>query len=156
VSETLGFCPRAHSATGEPMWRTGRHCGGVGARLSSSVPATSGTSFRSFYVTKLNPGGTTYLYNTFLGSGPGTGIAVDHSDEAIVVGQSFGIFSVHNATHGSNAGGMDAVFPKFTSADSTTVYATYMGGTGTDIAEAVATNLQVDAILVGSTARTRR
>jgi hypothetical protein len=77
-------------------------------------PQSSG--FPNAFVTKLNPAGTALAYSTYLGGSSyagGSGIAVDSSQSAYVVGgTSSGVFPTVNPIQDSNAGGDDAFVAK--------------------------------------------
>jgi uncharacterized repeat protein (TIGR01451 family) len=123
------------------------------------------------FVAKINPAGvagTQLLYSTYLGgSGDdvGYGIAVDSTTDAYVTGSTtstdFGVISA-GTLQGSNGGGTDAFLAKLgvlcTGTSCTTPlplnYFTYLGGSGTDVATAVAVDSNQGARITGWTSST--
>lgn len=109
---------------------------------------------RDAFVAKLNPAGNSLIYSTFLGGSgndSGTGIAVDSSGNAYVVGYtSSSNFPTLNAYQTSNKGTQNAFVAKLSSSGSL-VYGTYLGGGGSDAAAAVAVDSAGDAYLTGGT-----
>jgi hypothetical protein len=122
------------------------------------------------FLTKINPAGVTgtqLLYSTYLGgSGDdvGYGVAVDSAPNAYVVGSTtstdFNGAAIGTvALQGSNGGGTDAFLAKFgilcTLSTCTTPlpldYFTYLGGSGTDVANAVTIDNSQGAQIVGWT-----
>ena len=85
------------------------------------------------FVTKLSPSGT-MLLSTYLG-GAGNdhagGIAVDSSGNIYVAGGTFSVnFPVHNPIQSLSGGGQDIFVSKISSAGTTLMYSTYLGGAG--------------------------
>jgi uncharacterized protein (TIGR03437 family) len=123
----------------------------VGTTFSTDFPtaapfqATKGAQSDAF-VTKINPGGTAWVYSTYLGGNnvdEGNGIAVDTVGSAYVTGYTASTnFPLQSAFRGSNAGSVDAFVTKINPAGSALVYSTYLGGSATDYGTAIA----VDAI----------
>jgi Domain of unknown function DUF11/Beta-propeller repeat len=122
------------------------------------------------FLTKINPAGVTgtqLLYSTYMGgSGDdvGYGVAVDSTPNAYVVGSTTstdfnGAATGTVALQGSNGGGTDAFLAKFgilcTLSTCTTPlpldYFTYLGGSGTDVANAVTIDNSQGAQIVGWT-----
>ena len=90
------------------------------------------------FVAKLSPGGDELIYSTYLVSrdeDSGTGIAVDQSGHAYVVGvtDSTG-FPLSNAYDGSFGGELDAFLTKFALNGRSLVYSTYLGGFRREVA----------------------
>ncbi len=112
---------------------------------------------RDAFVAKLNPAGNSLTYSTFLGGSSndsGTGIAVDSSGNAYVVGYtSSSNFPTLNAYQTSNAGAENAFVAKLNSSGSL-IYSTYLGGSGSDVAAAVAVDSAGDAYITGGTTST--
>lgn len=88
------------------------------------------------FVAKLDPGGSSLLYSTYLGGTTedqsGDGMALDASGRTYVAGHTFSDdFPTKNALAGTRAGGFDAFVTKIdtekTGGDSL-VYSTYLGG----------------------------
>ncbi len=118
----------------------------------SLQPHLAGTDLNSF-IAKLNANGNRLVYATYFGASAADkahGIAVDTAGSAYVVGETNGGIHptvglaqvVSGATHGFIA--------KF-SARGVLVYATYIGGSGVDIANAVAVDGRTNAYVAGST-----
>jgi hypothetical protein len=115
------------------------------------------------FVTKLNPSGTALLYSTFLGGKNGwnvleydmdygTGIAVDDSGSAYVVGSTWCIdFPTVNPIQGSNAGSRDLFIVKLNPAGTALVYSTYLGGSNDDNSNAIAVDSTGSAYITGFT-----
>lgn len=123
--------------------------------ISSSLAGTTDA-----FVAKINPSGSALVYSTYLGGNQvdqGTAIAVDSSDDAYVVGSTGS--SDFPTTSGSLqpkfAGGQtDGFVVKINPAGDTLTYATYLGGTGDDVANGIALDSSGDAYVVGSTTST--
>jgi Abnormal spindle-like microcephaly-assoc'd, ASPM-SPD-2-Hydin/Beta-propeller repeat/Cep192 domain 4 len=97
----------------------------------------------------------TLSYSTYLG-GTGTdnafGIAVDSSGNAYIAGQTSSLdFPIKGAFQGSNNGGTDAFIAKLSADGSSLVYSTYLGGSGTDYARAIAVDANGSAYVTGAT-----
>ncbi len=118
---------------------------------SASQPASSG--FGDGFVTKLSPT-SALLYSTYLGGSANDSsndIAVDGSGNAYVVGYTF---SLDFPTAGSppqtaHGGGFYDGFVTKLSPTSALVYSTYLGGSGSDGAEAVAVDAVGNAYVTG-------
>lgn len=108
------------------------------------------------FVAKLNPGGSSLAYATYLG-GSGldrcTGIAIDQFGNAYVTGfTSSTNFPTVNPAQARNRGGnSDAFVAKLNPAGSALVYSTYLGGAGADSATRIAVDTQGSAFVTGST-----
>ncbi len=112
----------------------------TGFTTSSDFPLvhafqTSGPSGgQSAFVSKVNASGTALLYSTYLGGGTdvtvgGTGIAVDSTGRAYVVGYNRGgSFPVKNAYQPLPGNGFDAFLTVFNPAGDSLVYSTLLGG----------------------------
>ncbi|HEV2842940.1 MAG TPA: SBBP repeat-containing protein [Chthoniobacterales bacterium] len=108
------------------------------------------------FITKLNATGNQFIYSTYLGgSGEeyGFGIAVDGAGSAYVTGytKSTNFPTVNPAQ--PNYGGelFDAFVTKLNSTGSLFVYSTYLGGSGGDIASAIAVDGTGKAYVTGYT-----
>lgn len=129
----------------------------------SSGWATAGaydTSFNGVYdafVAKLNSSGSSLTYATYLGGANadyGYGIAVDSTGNTYVAGYTA---SSGWATAGAydttfNDGDSDAFVAKLNSTGSSLTYATYLGGSDTDYANAIAIDSTGNAYIAGQTA----
>jgi hypothetical protein len=138
----------------------------AGSTASSDLPTTAGsfeplyagsqcTSCYNGYVEKLNASGTALVYSTYFGlagyggvpSTIGSGIAVDSSGSAYLVGTTSGI-PLQNPIQSSNVG--SAFITKFSPDGSSLVYSTYFGGGG-DSATGVAVDSFGNVHVVGTT-----
>jgi hypothetical protein len=116
--------------------------------FQSTLKSAAGNAF----VTKLNPTGSALLYSTYLGGSTGAdvayGVSIDALGEAYVAGAAgstdFPLFNPLQ-TNGST------FVTKLSSAGSTLIYSTRLGGSGADYASAIATDPAGDAYVAGST-----
>ena len=99
--------------------------------LKSALQPTFGGGLQDAFVTELNPTGTSLVYSTFLGGSAddaGSGIAVDGSNNAYVIGQTSSTnFPTKSATQGT-LGGMADAFVSQISATGSLTFSTYLGG----------------------------
>ena len=109
------------------------------------------------FVAKIDPTGTTLLYATYLG-GSGIdelhGMAVDSAGNAYLTGYTFSTdFPGVTATsaQSSNAGGRDAFVAKLSPTGSALLYATYLGGSGSEFGNSVAIDASGNAYVTGDT-----
>lgn len=134
-------------------------------------PTTCGTHYFSWpcadaFVAKLTPDWAGLVYSTFLG-GAGVeealGLAVDSAGQAHVVGTVQGAttpgppgpapdFPTVNALQPTYGGSIDGFVAKLNASGSALVYSTYLGGSGTDTARAVALDGDANAHVAGGTA----
>jgi len=88
------------------------------------------------FVAKINPGGSAFVYSTYLGgknTDQGTSIAADSSGNAYVGGYTKSkTFPTANAVQPTNHGGWDAFVAKITDDGSTLSYSSYLGGTANE------------------------
>ncbi len=121
--------------------------------LQASLGASGGTSA---FVTKLDPAGSALVYSTYLGGSIqdfGYGIAVDASGNAYVAGAtSSPNFPTAHPLQASLAGGVNAFVAKLNAAGSALVYSTFLGGSRSDQASAIAVDPSGDAYVTGSAA----
>ena len=135
----------------------------AGQTASTAFPVTAG-AFRTSnaggvsdcFVSKLKPAGNALAYSTFLG-GSGldlcAGIAVDSSGNAYVAGAtSSSNFPVVGSLQNSLLGTANAFVTKINAAGSALVYSTYLGGSSTDSANAIALDSSGAAYVTGDTA----
>lgn len=143
----------------------------VGSTYSKNFPVTPGaydtkckgcaTALSQAFVSKLNSTGTALEYSTYLGGSSGvepcsacaTGIAIDSSDNAYVVGlTSYKDFPILNAFQPAYAtGAHDQFVTKLNSTGSKLMYSTFLGGAGDDGATAIAVDTLGNAYVRGNT-----
>jgi uncharacterized protein (TIGR03437 family) len=128
-------------------------------RLASSpdgsIYAIANNFSSDAFALKLDPSGSKLVYSTYLGgSGPDSGesIAVDGAGRAYIAGftSSFD-FPVANAFQSHPGGGNDAFVAVLDSAGSQLAWSTYLGGSGDDLAGAIAVDRAGSVHLAGST-----
>jgi hypothetical protein len=120
----------------------------------------SGGSFDVF-VAKINPSASALVYATFLGGASSEvagGIAVDGAGNAYVAGTTSSTAATFPETPGAfqtvASGGADAFVAKLNPTGSALVYATYLGGAGSDFGDAIALDAAGNAYVAGSTGST--
>lgn len=114
----------------------------------------SAEAYVDAFVTKLNPDGSALLYSTYLGGSDGSaGIAVDLSGNAYIAGfttsSNFPTVNALQPSRGDYQG--DAFVAKLNPSGSALVFATYLGGTQQDTAEAIAVDTSGNAYVTGRT-----
>ncbi len=134
----------------------------TGLTSSTDFPTTAG-AFQTVYgggnsdvfIAKLNPAGSALVYSTYLGgsdSENGAGIAVDSSDNANIGGETCSAnFPTANAFQPLYKGNCDAFIAKLNPTGSGLIYSTYVGGTQTDAAYAIAVDSLGAAFITGAT-----
>jgi hypothetical protein len=131
----------------------------TGTTASANYPTTPGVvqSTKSggtdAFVTKLNASGTALLYSTFLGgtsNEEGFGIAFDSLSEVIVTGvtASSNYLVTSNAVQSALAGPTDAFVTRLDPSRNTTIFSTYLGGSGTDIGFGIAFDASTNSPIV--------
>src|SRR2546430_1144889 len=132
----------------------------TGETFSADFPTTAGAfqpsspgGFSDAFVTKLNPAGAALVYSTYLGGTGdenGFGIAVDATGNAYVTGITFSpdFPTTAGAFQPSSPGG-DAFVTKLNPSGAALVYSTYLGGTGCDVAFAIAVDSFGNAYVTG-------
>jgi Big-like domain-containing protein/beta-propeller repeat-containing protein len=132
----------------------------AGQTASSRFPVTAGAYQTTFisnegFITKLGPQGNTLVYSTFVHGVNNTArfpITVDTSGNAIFTGFSSASFvTTPGAFQPVAAGGHDVFVLKLNAAGSAAVYATLLGGSGTDEGESVAADSAGNAYITGRT-----
>jgi hypothetical protein len=126
----------------------------AGSPLQSSPPSGGGA-----FVAKLNAAGSALAYSTYLGGSGGeeaTGIAVDALGNAYLTGSTGSTdFPLAGSPVQSRLrGGSDAFVAKLNAAGSALVYATYLGGNGSDAGLGIAVDALGNAYVTGSTGST--
>ncbi len=124
------------------------------AALQRDFGGGSGDAF----VSKINPVGDELEYSTYLGGAgfdEGTGIAVDEDGSAYISGTTESEdFATSDAFEESNSGDGDAFVVKLSPDGSNREYATYIGGSGQEIAGSIALDEEGAAYIAGVTAST--
>ena len=135
----------------------------TGATSSPNFPTTAGAmqaanaGASDAFVTKLST--TAFVlpfYSTYLGGAgndSGAAIAVDASGEAYLTGEtlSSNFPATPGALQGANAGGGDGFVTELNAAGTAAVYSTYLGGTGSDMGQAIALDSSRGAYVAGVT-----
>ena len=110
--------------------------------LQSQAAVYPNDNRKNAFVMKLNSQGTAVLYSTYLGGNAddeGLAITVDGSGQALVAGYTdstnFPTASPYQAT---NNGGRDGFITRLSATGTTLAYSTYLGGSGSDLAFAIA------------------
>ncbi len=133
----------------------------AGATSSSNFPVTAGAlqptnlGGGDAFVSKLNPAGSALAYSTYLGGGSvdcATGIAVDFTGNAYITGYtaSYDFLNLRGMQSG-NAGPYDAFLTKLNAAGTGLMWSTYLGGSASDAAYAVAVDSLSNAYVAGLT-----
>ncbi|MFY9822556.1 MAG: SBBP repeat-containing protein [Thermoanaerobaculia bacterium] len=127
---------------------------------AGSLQPTYGGGDSDVFVTKINPTGTAIVYSTFLGGSDaewGVSIAVDGAGNAYVTGftNSITFPGVNGSSiQPTNAGGTtsaDAFVTKINPGGTAIVYSTFLGGSGTEAAYAIAVDGAGNAYVTGET-----
>jgi RHS repeat-associated protein len=133
----------------------------TGQTSSSNFPLTAGSysgglGTAAAYVTEINPAGSALVYSYVIGpSGTtkGHAIALDNSGQAFITGEtnstSFPVTS--GAAQSTLGGGTDAFVLGVNSAGNTLVYATYLGGSGSDAGYGIGVDGQDQVSVTGTT-----
>jgi len=111
------------------------------------------------FLTKLNPGGSSLLYSTYIGSTGGNfgrGVAVDGSGNAYVTGETYSTSfpTTPGAFQTALTGAQNAIVTKINpslAGASSLVYSTYLGGTYRDIGYGIAVDGSGNAYVTGET-----
>jgi uncharacterized protein (TIGR03437 family) len=134
----------------------------VGETKSENFPATGRAVQRSkadgsdAFVAKLSPDGSALVYSTFLGGDEtdlANGVAVDAAGSAYVTGVTYSedFPTTSGAYQTKFAAGRDVFASKLSADGSRLLYSTFIGGSGTDLANAVAIDMAGNAYLAGLT-----
>ncbi|MGH9484186.1 MAG: SBBP repeat-containing protein, partial [Terriglobales bacterium] len=118
---------------------------------------SANNGFYDAFVTKINAGGASLAYSTYLGGSQddkAAAIAVDPQGEAFITGTtSSSDFSVSATAPQKTLGGKtDAFVVGINAAGSATLYATYLGGADVDNGKTIAVDQTGNAYVGGSTA----
>jgi hypothetical protein len=121
--------------------------------------ATRPNSGGTVFVSKLNASGSALIYSTYLGGsgingGEATAIAIDTSGNAYVAGATgatdFPTVSAYQTTNKSGSKAT-AFISKLNTTGSALVYSTYLGGSGGDVATALAVDVNGYVSVAGAT-----
>jgi hypothetical protein len=134
----------------------------AGQAESLAFPTTSGAfqtanqgGISDCFVSKLNATGSALVYSTLLGGSAldlCTAIALDSSNNAYVTGTTFSTnFPIAGAIQSSLNGTANAFIAEINPSGSALVYSTYLGGSGTDNANAIAMDSTGAAYVAGNT-----
>lgn len=127
--------------------------------FQTSLPNGAGNGA---FVTKVNPSGDKLVYSTLLGldvkaGSPGSGIALDASNNAYVVGATSSAQfpttpdAFQSVYKGGNVFFYDASFTVLNPSGSALIYSTFLGGTSDDVARGVALDPSGNAYVAGYT-----
>jgi Beta-propeller repeat len=110
------------------------------------------------FITKINAAGSALVYSTYLGGASadgGTGIAVDSSGNAYVLGETSSTnFPTANAPQPTFGGISDAFVCKINAAGSALVYSTYLGGSDDESSSRIAVDAVGNVYVTGFTVST--
>jgi len=119
--------------------------------VSPAQPNNAGK--QEAFIAKLNAPGTALVYSTYLGGADtdyGQAIAVDNNGNAYVAGVTLSTnFPVKSAVQAAKPGGMDGFVTKL-DANGAIVLSTYLGGSGSDLATAIAVDGLANVYITGS------
>jgi uncharacterized protein (TIGR03437 family) len=134
----------------------------VGETQSNNFPVTTRALQRNkadgsdAFIAKLSPDGASLIYSTFLGGDEidySTAIALDSAGSAYVAGVTYSedFPTTQGAYQRDYAAGRDVFAAKLSADGSRLLYSTFIGGSGTDLANAVAIDASGNAYLAGLT-----
>jgi hypothetical protein len=133
----------------------------AGVANSLDFPVTPGAFQVNFkgvsdaFVTKINAAGTAWVYSTYLGGsdlGWASAIGVDSAGNAYAAGYtSSGDFPQSNPVQAAFGGLYDAFVAKLNPAGNTLGFSTWFGGSGSDVANALAVDANGNMFLGGQT-----
>jgi hypothetical protein len=131
----------------------------VGVTSSADFPLSHAVQpvllgYTDAFIVKMNSSGA-LLYSTYLGGSGvevGNAIAVDSSGAAYVAGYTYSTdFPVTVGVQATNGGDCDAFLAKLSPTGDSLLYATYLGGSGSDTASGVALDASGDVYISGWT-----
>lgn len=133
----------------------------AGVTNSADFPVTAGTFQVNFkgvsdaFVTKINATGTAWGYSTYLGGADfdwATSIGIDSAGNAYAAGYtSSGDFPQSNPLQGAFGGLYDAFVAELNASGNTLGFSTWFGGSGSDVANALAVDASGNMFLGGQT-----
>src|SRR5579871_3521475 len=119
-------------------------------------PAMTAVGYNAVLV-KIAPNGASLVYSTYLGgttADAALGVALDGAGDLYAAGYSYSAdFPVTNAANlqTTAGGGEDAFLAELSAGGTSLVYSTYLGGSGTELASAVAVDPWGNAYVTGNT-----
>jgi photosystem II stability/assembly factor-like uncharacterized protein len=120
----------------------------------AGTSGTAGPDWEAF-LTQLNPSGSGLIYSTLIGGGAGDfgyGVALDSLGNAYVTGTTGSSdFMTVNPAQAALSGSTDAFVVKVNSSGSALLYSTYLGGSGGEVGNAIATDSSGNAYVTGNT-----
>lgn len=124
---------------------------------ASPLDSTLGGSSDAF-IAKLDSSGSNLLFATFFGgsgSDEARGLTLDSAGNIYVTGNTSSTnLPTVSAFRTTSAGGQDGFVVKLNPTGSSVVYSTYLGGSGTDVAEDIAVDAAGNATIAGQTVST--
>lgn len=123
----------------------------VGETSSTNFPHGQTFGQGSTFVAKLSPDGSRLLYSSIIGDVRGRGIAVDAAGSAYIVGPVGPNLPVPSTAQPAFGGETDLAILKLSPDGAGIVYATYLGGSGTDVGRAIAVDELGCAYVAGVT-----
>jgi RHS repeat-associated protein len=127
----------------------------IAGATAGSYPTTVGSfggAASGLYLTKLNSAGTGLSYSGVLSGGSATAVALDSSNDAFLTGSSTGSLSVTTGAFQTSYGGnTDAFVVEINPAGNTVTYASYLGGSSTDVGNGIGVDVNSNAYVVGDT-----
>jgi PKD repeat protein len=108
------------------------------------------------FVSKIDSTGSSLVYSGYLdGNSPttGAGIAVDNAGNAFVTGETYALaeFPIVNAFQSQSGGNADVYLTKIAPNGGSTIYSTYIGGSGYDSGASIAIDSAGNAYITGTT-----
>jgi hypothetical protein len=113
-----------------------------------------GDLYYNAFVTKLSSSGNSLIYSTYLGGGNfdiGYGIAVDHSGNAYVTGETYSSNFPTVNPYQAYQGDYDVFVTKLSSSGNSLIYSTYLGGQSVEYGQDIAVDGAGNAYVSGST-----
>lgn len=126
---------------------------GKGSPTYPTTPGAYQTNVDGGFITKINADGSALLYSTHLsGASNAQDIAIDSSGNAYIMGYtSVSELPAVNAFQPSRAGATDVFVAKVDATGASLLYASYLGGSGSESGGAIAVDSDGNAYLTGST-----
>lgn len=122
---------------------------------ANALQSTFGGGTNDAFVTKLNAAGTAFIYSTYLGGGgsdAGNDIAVDPAGNTYVAGGTASTnFPTANPLQAALSGTGDTFVTKLNPSGTALVYSTYLGGSGSERANAIALDSSDNVYVTGIT-----